>query len=343
MGLLEKIKNNKVYTIAEMSGNHAKDFNHALEIVHAAKESGADCIKIQTYTPDTLTIKCDNDCFKMHGGLWDGEILYDLYGKAYTPWEWHYSIQEEAKKVGIDFFSTPFDTTAVDFLEEMKVEMYKIASFELPDLQLLKYVASKGKPIILSCGLGSIEDIQDAIDVINSQGNKDIVLLKCTSEYPADFKDMNLATIVDMKDRFGYPVGFSDHSLGHAAAVAAVTLGARVVEKHFCVSRKIKNPDSEFSMEPQEFKLMVEAVNDAVSSVGTINYEPSEKEKKSYIQRRSLFIIKDMKKGDVFTEENLKTIRPGFGMKPKFINDVLGKCATIDIKYGTPLSRDLFE
>ena len=263
MRLYEALKNDQVYVIAEMSANHAGKLENALEIVRKAKQAGADCLKIQTYTADTLTLDCDNEFFRIHGGLWDGYKLYDLYKEAYTPWEWQPTIKAECDRVGIDFLSTPFDRTAADFLEKMECEAYKIASFELVDIPLIEYVASKGKPLIISCGMGSVEEIDDAVKACSGMGNEQIVLLKCCSEYPANWDDMHLANIPDMKKRFGVPVGLSDHSMGSLAAVVGVSLGACVVEKHVCLSRKVKNPDSEFSMEMDEFAQMVKDVRAA--------------------------------------------------------------------------------
>ena len=255
--LWDKLAANQVYVIAEMSANHAGKLENALEIVRQAAEAGADCVKIQTYTADTMTIDCDNEYFRIKGGLWDGYKLYDLYRDAGTPWEWQERIKEECEACGVDFLSTPFDRTAVDFLEGIGCEAYKIASFELVDIPLIEYAASKGKPMIISCGMGGVEEIQDAVAACRRQGNEQVVLLKCCSEYPANYDDMNFATITDMRERFGVPVGLSDHSMGSIGAVVGVSLGAQVVEKHFCLSRAIKNPDSEFSMEPAEFAAMV--------------------------------------------------------------------------------------
>ena len=330
-----------VYFIAEMSANHAGSLDNALEIVRVAKQAGADCLKIQTYTADTMTIDCDNEHFLIKGGLWDGYKLYDLYKEAYTPWEWHKPIKEECEKVGLDFLSTPFDNTAVDFLEDIGVEFYKIASFELVDIPLIEYVASKGKPIIISCGMGSIEEIQDAIDACKSQGNEQIILLKCSSEYPANHSSMNLATIPDMQKRFDLPIGLSDHTLGTVAAVVGVSLGACVIEKHFCLSRKIKNPDSEFSMEPEEFAKMVSDCKAALEIRGRTNYELTDNEKASAVFRRSLFAVKDIKQGDVLSSDNVQSIRPGYGMKPKCYKEVIGRNAPNKIKRGEPLNIDM--
>jgi pseudaminic acid synthase len=325
------------YIIAEMSANHAGDFNRAIEIIHAAKEAGADCIKIQTYTPDTMTIDCDKEYFKITKGTWKGENLYKLYQKAYTPWEWQARLKEEADKIGIDFLSTPFDKTAVDFLEELGVDFYKIASFEVVDIPLIKYIASKGKPIIMSTGMAKLGEIEEAVNAVKSQGNENLCLLKCSSAYPAVPEDMNLKTIKHLEETFEVIAGLSDHSLGSIGAVTAVALGAKVVEKHFCISREIENPDSSFSMEPGEFKKMVEDIRSAERAVGKVSFEVSEREETNRVFRRSIFIVKDIKKGEVFTEENIRVIRPGYGLAPKYYEDVIGKTASKDIERGTPL------
>lgn len=337
MKLYEKIKNNEIYFIAEMSANHAGKLENALEIVNRAKEAGADCLKIQTYTADTLTLDCDNEYFQIQTGLWKGYKRYDLYKEAYTPWEWQPVIKQECERLGLDFLSTPFDKTAVDFLEAMGLEFYKIASFELIDIPLLTYTASKGKPMILSCGLASIEEIEEAVDAIETQGNHKIILLKCCSEYPADDHDMNLRTILDMKKRFGYPVGLSDHSMGDIADVTGAVLGACVIEKHFCISRSIPNPDSAFSMEPEEYRRMVENVNRAKVVSGKVSYERTEKEQNSAISRRSIFAYKNIHVGEIFTEENCCIVRPAYGLKPKYYKQLLGKKAVREIKRGEPL------
>ncbi len=338
MDLYKRISSG-IYFIAEMSANHAGSLENALAIVDEAKEAGADCLKIQTYTADTLTIDCDNEYFKIKGGLWDGYRLYELYKEAYTPWEWQPKIKERCEELGMDFLSTPFDKTAVDFLENMNISCYKIASFELVDIPLIKYAASKGKPMIISCGMGSIEEIEDAVNACKSVGNNQIVLLKCTSEYPARLADMNLATISDMKSRFNLPIGLSDHSMGNLASVVAVSLGACVIEKHFCLDRKIKNPDSEFSMEPHEFKSLVKEVRDALSARGSASYELTEKETASKVFRRSIFCIKDIKAGEKFTDENIRVIRPGYGEKPKYFESLIGQDAKKDYSFGEPVSE----
>ena len=331
----------KTYIIAEMSANHAGDIAMAKEIIHAAKESGADCIKIQTYTADTLTIDCDNKYFQIAGGTWSGENLYQLYKKAYTPWEWQEELKNEAEKVGLDFLSTPFDRTSVDFLEELGVEYYKIASFELVDIPLIEYVASKKKPMLISTGMGSREEIEEAVEAAKKQGNEQIVLLRCASAYPAISDEMNLRTILDMKEQFKFPVGLSDHSMGSLAATTAVALGAQVIEKHFCLSREIKNPDASFSMEPEEFKSMVRDIRDVEKALGSVAYGPTEQEKENIVFRRSIFTVKEIKRGDLFTEDNIRVIRPGYGLKPKYYQEVLGKRALSDIAYGMPLTDNL--
>jgi len=341
MDIYNNIKHANTYIIAEMSANHAGSIERAKEIIHAAKESGADCIKLQTYTADTLTINCDNEYFNIDNGTWKGENLYQLYQKAYTPWEWQSELKEEAMKVGIDFLSTPFDKTSVDFLEDIGVEFYKIASFELIDIPLIEYIASKGKPIIMSTGMGTFDEIKEAVEAIRNKKNNNIVLLKCSSAYPAVSDDMNLNTIIDMKEKFGLPVGLSDHSMGSLAAVAAVAMGAQVIEKHFCLSREIENPDSSFSMEPHEFKQMVDDIRMVEKAKGTVSYGATKDEKSNIVFRRSIFAVKDIKKGEIFTEENVRIIRPGQGLKPKYIKDVLGKKAKCDIKFGTPISFEV--
>ena len=340
MILYDRLKKSDTYIIAEMSANHAGSFERAKEIIHAAKESGADCIKIQTYTPDTLTIDCNNKYFHIDNGTWEGETLYQLYGKAYTPWDWQEALKEEAEKAGIDFLSTPFDKTSVDFLEDLHVAAYKIASFELVDIPLIDYVASKNKPVILSTGMGSFEEIKEAVDTIRKYHNQ-IVLLKYSSAYPAISDEMNLLTMVDMKGKFGCLVGLSDHSMGSLGAVAAVAMGANVIEKHFCLSRDIENPDSSFSMEPQEFADMVHDIRVVEKAKGKVFYGPAEQEKDSMVFRKSLFAVKDIKSGELLTEENVRVIRPGYGMKPKYLGRILGKKALCDVGRGTPISREI--
>ncbi|SHJ66985.1 pseudaminic acid synthase [Paramaledivibacter caminithermalis] len=330
-----------VYIIAEMSANHGGDFNRAKEIIHAAKEAGADCIKVQTYTADTITIDCDKEYFQIKKGTWAGENLYKLYQKAYTPWQWQAELKSEAERIGIDFLSTPFDKTAVDFLEDIGLEFYKIASFEVIDIPLIKYVASKGKPIIMSTGMATLKEIKEAVNVIKGQGNNNLCLLKCSSAYPAIPDDMNLKTINNLKEIFNIPIGLSDHSMGFIGAVTAVALGAKVIEKHFCLSREIKTPDSSFSMEPDEFKEMVKNIRLAERAIGKVNYDISPNEEVSRKHRKSIFIVKDIKKGEKFTEENIRVIRPAQGLLPKYYDDILGKYASMDIERGTPLDWDM--
>ncbi|OGJ56779.1 pseudaminic acid synthase [Candidatus Peribacteria bacterium RIFCSPHIGHO2_01_FULL_51_9] len=330
------------YIIAEMSANHGQDFERAREIIHAMKESGADAVKLQTYTPDTITIDADTEYFKIgKGTIWEGKNLYALYGEAYTPWDWQPKLKEEASALGMDLFSTPFDNSAVDFLEAMNVPAYKVASFELVDLALIEYIARKGKPIIMSTGMGSKEEISDAVETVRKAGNDQLVLLKCTSAYPSPPEEMNLKTIPDMAKTFGVPVGLSDHTLGTAVPIAAVALGACVVEKHFTLNRREPGPDSAFSLEPHEFKAMVDAVRTTEKALGGVSYEVTPKEEASRVFRRSLFIVEDMKKGEEFTSKNLRSIRPGNGLLPKYLSDVLGKKSAKAIQRGTPLSWEL--
>lgn len=338
--LFDKIDRNEVYIIAEMSANHGGSIDKALQIVRQSADAGADCMKIQTYTADTMTIDCDNEYFRICGGLWDGYKLHDLYAEAGTPWEWQMRIKEECEKCGMDFLSTPFDNTAVDFLEGLQVEAYKIASFELGDIPLIEYTASKGKPMIISCGMGSVEDIQDAIDACDRVGNNQIVLLKCCSEYPANWTDMHLANISDMKQRFGVPVGLSDHSMGSLGAVVGVTLGACVIEKHICLDG-VESADSGFSMPIDDFKQMVQDIKNAKEIYGSVSYGLHGGEKENIMFQRSLFAVKDIYKGEIFTKDNIRSIRPGYGMKPKYYKEVLGKFSLRDVKYGEPITQDM--
>lgn len=332
----------RTYIIAEMSANHGGSLENAKEILYAAKEVGADCVKLQTYTADTITMNCRNKYFYIENGTWKGENLYDLYKKAYTPWEWQWELKELADKISIDIFSTPFDKTAVDFLEELGMEFYKIASFELVDIPLIEYVASKNKPIIMSAGMGSLEEIADAVDAVRKYHNE-IVLLKCSSAYPAITDDMNLMTMIDMKERFKVPVGLSDHSMGALGAVAAVAMGASVIEKHFCLSRNIDNPDVSFSMEPDEFKDMVQKIRLVEKAKGGIQYGPSEQERENIKFRKSIFISKPIKKGELFSEDNIRIIRPSGGIKPKYYSDILGRRASRDLEQGIPLVNEMVE
>ena len=328
------------YIIAEMSANHAGSLERALELIHVAKDAGADCVKIQTYTADTMTIDCHNEYFQIEKGTWEGENLYGLYQKAYTPWEWQEQLRDEAAKVGIDFLSTPFDPRSVDFLEDLGVHFYKIASFELVDIPLLEYVAAKNKPIIMSTGMGTLEEIQEAVDAIYSTGNRQLALMKCSSAYPAKPEEMNLRTMQDLKERFGVPVGLSDHSMGAFSAATAVAMGANLIEKHFCISRAVKNPDSSFSMEPQEFREMVEQVREVEKAMGTVQYGVSRQEESNACFRRSLFVVEDIAAGEVLTPEKIRSIRPAYGLKPKHYQEVLGRTAKRALRRGTPLSFD---
>ncbi len=338
MNLYDKMRDG-VYMIAEMSANHGGKLENALKIVEEAKKAGADCIKIQTYTADTLTINSNKDCFKIKGGLWDGYTFYDLYKEAYTPWEWQKSIKDKCDEIGIDFLSTPFDNTAVDFLEELDISFYKIASFELVDIPLIEYVASKGKPVIMSCGMASIEEIEEAVNACKKHGNNQIVLLKCCSQYPANYADMNIQTITDMQERFQLPIGLSDHSMGSLASVVAVSLGAKVIEKHVCLNRSIESADSGFSMEMEEYKNLVQDVHNALTIKGQDTYELTNNEKGGLSGRRSLFAVKDIKKGEIFTADNIRSIRPSNGLKPKYYHELIGKEAKQSYEYGDPLNQ----
>jgi len=326
--------------IAELSGNHNQSLERALEIVDAAAASGVGALKIQTYTADTMTINCECPEFVINDpkSLWNGKSLYQLYEEAHTPWEWHKAIFDRCKQKGIIGFSTPFDATAVDFLESLNVPMYKIASFEIADIPLINKVASTGKPMLISAGMAAIEEIQDAVDAAKSGGCKDITLLKCTSTYPADPKNSNILTIPDMKDRFKCKIGISDHTLGIGVSVASIALGATVVEKHFTLSRADGGIDSAFSMEPDEMKRLVEESKVAYQSLGKISYGPTEEEKSSLKFRRSLYAVKDIKKGEIFTKENIRAIRPGYGMKPKNLDLIIGKKSAVDVTRGEALT-----
>lgn len=327
-----------VYVIAEMSANHGQQYEQAVEIVHAAKAAGADAVKLQTYTPDTLTVDCDADCFRVgEGTIWEGRNLYELYGEAYTPWEWQPKLKQVAETLGMQCFSTPFDFTAIDFLEGMGVPAYKIASFELVDLPLIRRVAATGKPAIMSTGMASLAEIDEAVRAFREAGGRELALLKCTSAYPSAPEDMNLRTIPHLSDAFQVPVGLSDHTLGIEVPVAAVALGACVIEKHFTLSRSQAGPDSAFSLEPGEFKMMVEAVRNVERALGRVSYDLTEKEHASRVFRRSLFVVQDMRAGELFTDQNVRSIRPGQGLAPKHFPVVLGRAAAQDIARGTPL------
>ncbi len=331
-----------VFIIAELSGNHNQDFDTAIKTVKAAKEVGADAIKLQTYTADTITINCNNEYFQIRDGmLWDGKTLYELYKEAYTPWEWQPKLKKIADELGLICFSSPFDKTAVDFLEKMDVPAYKVASPEITDIPLIQYIASKGKPVIISTGIATMQDIQEAVNACREMGNDKIILLKCTSVYPAPIEEVNLRTIPDLAERFDVNAGLSDHTLGITVPVTAVALGAKVIEKHFILDKSIEGPDAAFSLDKAQFKEMVDAVRSAEKALGKVNYEISEKVKKSRIFSRSLFVIRNMKKGDMFSGENVRSIRPGNGLPPKHLKEIIGKRATKNAKKGTPLSWEL--
>src|SRR5579885_1894376 len=305
------------YIIAEMSANHNNSLEEALRLIRVAKDCGADAVKLQTYTPDTITIDCRNEHFLIKDTIWEGKNLYELYGEAYTPWEWHEQLFAEARKVGIDCFSTPFDATAVDFLEQMDPPIYKIASFELVDIPLIKKVASTGKPMIMSTGMATLDEIRDAVEAARSAGAKEIVLLKCNSGYPAPPDEMNLSSIPALSVVFGVPVGLSDHTLNIEVPVAAVALGACVLEKHFTSSRSVKGPDSEFSLEPDEFRATVQAIRTVEKAMGEPSFGPTEREQASKAFRKSLFVVEDVKAGEIFTSKNVRSIRPAAGLPPK--------------------------
>lgn len=329
------MKNNEVYIIAELSANHNNDLQLALDTVKAIADTGADAVKVQTYTADSLTLNVDSPLFMAKkGGPWEGRHLYDLYTEASLPYEWHETIKEYAESLGLEFFSSPFDKAGVDFLESIKIELYKIASFEITDIPLIRYVASKGKPIIMSTGVAELTDIELAVKTCREVGNNDITLLKCTSEYPAPMDMANLLTIRNLKETFDVKVGLSDHTLGSTVPIAAVALGAKVVEKHFILDRSLGGPDSSFSMEPKEFADMVKAIRDTEQALGNVSYKVSEQSK---MRRRSLFVSKDIKEGDIFTEENIRSVRPGQGVHPKYLSQFLGKRAKFNVSAGEPL------
>jgi pseudaminic acid synthase len=332
------------FIVAELSANHLKNFDLAVKIIKEVAASGADAIKLQTYTPDTMTIRCDNEYFRIQQGtIWDGKTFYDLYDEAYTPWEWHGDLKIIAEREGLIFFSTAFDKKSVDFLESLEVPAYKVASFEITDIPLIEYIAAKMKPVIMSTGIATIADIQEALTACRKMGNNQIILLKCTSSYPTPLDKVNLRTIQDMAERFQVIPGLSDHTLGISVPIGAVVLGARLVEKHVTLDRSLGGPDSAFSLEPHEFRDMVNGIREIEMALGEVSYELDANIVKSRELSRSLFVVKDMKKGDKFTEENVRSIRPGFGMSPKYYLNVLGKCARIGIKKGTPLKWEMVD
>ena len=330
-----------VYIIAEMSANHGQSYERAEAIVRAAAEAGADAVKLQTYTADTLTIPCDAEPFRIRGTLWEGRTLHDLYGEAYTPWEWQPRLAVVAQDLGMHLFSTPFDASAVDFLERMDVPVHKVASFEIVDFPLLRCIAATGKPVIMSTGMASLAEIDEAVRTLREGGCTQLALLKCTSAYPAPPDSMHLRTIPHLAEAFGVPSGLSDHTLGTAVPVAAVALGACIIEKHFTLSRVEGGPDAAFSLEPDEFSEMVRAVRTAEAALGRVNYAVSDKERQSRVFRRSLFVVRDMKQGEPFTQDNVRSIRPGCGLHTRYQEAVLGRRAVCDIMRGTPLSWEL--
>ncbi len=337
------VANDQVIIIAELSANHNGSLQTAIETIKAAKEAGADAIKLQTYTPDTITIDCKNEYFQINEGLWKGKTLYELYKEAYTPWEWHKELFRVAKEEDIICFSTPFDKSAVDFLEKLNTPAYKIASFEITDIPLIEYVAAKGKPVIISTGIATLKDIEEALAACKKAGNNNIALLKCTSAYPAPFDEINLKIIPNLSNKFNVISGLSDHTIGAEVPVAAVALGAKIIEKHFILARSMGGPDSAFSMEPKEFKKMVEAIRNVEKALGNISYDLSDLTLKSKIFARSLFVVEDIKAGKTLNHDNIRSIRPGYGLHPKYYNEIIGKKANCDIKRGTPLTWEIIQ
>ena len=332
-----------VYVIAEVSANHHQDFEQAVNIIRAARHAGADAVKLQTYTPDTMTIACSRPEFRIQGTIWDGRNLHELYGEAYTPWAWHPRLKQVANDLGLDLFSSPFDATAVDFLEEMGTPAHKLASFELVDIPLIQKMARTGKPLIMSTGMATVEEIEEAVQTARRAGATEIALLKCTSAYPATAEEMNLRTIAELARRFNVPAGLSDHTMGIEVPVAAVALGACIIEKHLTLSRSDPGPDSAFSLEPHEFKAMVDAVRITEKALGKVYFGCSAKEASSKVFRRSLFVVQDVKRGDLFTAENVRSIRPGHGLHTRHLAEVLGRQAACDVQRGTPLAWELVE
>jgi len=333
--------NSTCFIIAELSANHKGDIEVAKETIKAAKRAGADCIKLQTYTADTITLDCDREDFKIaQGTVWDGQSFYELYEEAHTPWEWHQELFDVAKEEGLIIFSSPFDFSAVDFLENLNVPAYKIASFEITDTPLIEYVASKGKPVIISTGIASVEDIELALESCKKAGNDEVIILKCTSAYPAHPEDANLLTIPDISNKFNVVSGLSDHTLGIEAPVVAVAMGAKVIEKHFILDKAIGGPDAHFSLDESEFSEMVKAVRKAEQMMGVVDYEMTEKKKKRREFSRSLYVAENIKKGEIITEKNVRSVRPGFGLHPKHLKEVLGKKVMFDLEKGTPFSLE---
>lgn len=335
-------KRHPVFIVAEISANHLQKFDYAIGLIKAAKKAGVDAVKFQTYTPDTITIDSDNEYFQIkQGTIWDGKTLYQLYKEAYTSWEWLPKLKKIAEKEGLIFFSSVFDKTSVDFLEKINVPAYKIASFEITDIPLIEYVAAKKKPIIISTGIATISDIKEAVNTCRKVDNNQIILLKCTSVYPTPLEEVNLITIQNLRKTFRTIAGLSDHTLGISVPIAAVALGAKIIEKHFTLDRNLGGPDAAFSLEPEEFKAMVNNAREAERALGKVSYKLGEKIKRSREFARSLFVVKDIRAGEIFTEENTKSIRPGYGLPPKYFKKVLGKKAKKNIKRGTPLKWNL--
>jgi pseudaminic acid synthase len=332
-----------VFIIAELSANHNGNLATAIETIKAAKRAGADCIKLQTYTADTMTIASDKDDFIIKGTIWENQNLHELYQKAYTPWEWHEQLMQVAKDEGLICFSSPFDSTAVELLEKLNVPAYKIASFEITDIPLIELVASKGKPIIISTGIAEQEDIELALETCRKMGNTDIALLKCTTSYPAPIEEANMCMVKDLAERYGVIAGLSDHTMGSTVPIVATALGAKIIEKHFILDRSVGGPDASFSMDEAEFTLMVKAVREAESAIGKVDYSLTEKQRHGRGFCRSLYIVEDMKEGEVFTEKNVRSIRPGFGMHPKYYKDVLGKQINQNMEKGTSLKIELIK
>ena len=344
IGNIEVGDKRPVFIVAEISANHLQDYDLAIKTIDAAGEAGANAVKLQTYTADTITLDCDNEYFQIkQGTIWDGKTLHELYEEAYTPWDWQPDLKKHAEDLGMVCFSSPFDNTAVDFLEKMNVSAYKLASFEITDIPLIKYMASKKKPMVMSTGIAEVNDIEEALQACRDVGNDDIILLKCTSAYPTPMNEVNLLTMVDMASRFKTLVGLSDHTLTTSVPIAAVSLGACFVEKHIITSRDLGGPDASFSLEPNEFSKMVKAIREVEDALGKVDYSLSEKTKKSREFARSLFVVEDIEKGGELTTENVRSIRPAFGLHPKHFNEVLGKKAKRNISKGTPLDWDLLE
>ena len=344
IGTFDLSASSRTFIVAELSANHNQKLEVARDTIKAARECGADAIKLQTYTADTLTIDSNQSYFQIkQNTLWDGKTLYQLYQEAFTPWEWQLELKKLANGLGMECFSSPFDPSAVDFLEKINMPAYKVASFEITDIPLIEYIASKGKPVIISTGIATLADITDAVTTCRRMGNNQIVLLKCTSAYPAPLDEINLKTIPDLQQKFDCLVGLSDHTLGISVPIAAVAVGAKIIEKHFILDHELGGPDAAFSIEPSEFKNMVANIRQVETALGNINYDLSERVQKNRVFARSLFITENMKKGDLFTRNNVRSIRPGYGIAPNYLNEILGKRARKDIERGTPLNFDLIE